>query len=108
MCDWGRGFPGAQPVSMDQKNIKNLFEKKYMVSWKADGTRYLMLINGRDKVYMFDRDNSVFCVKNLQFPHRKDFDKNLTSTLIDGEFVLGKTNFIKFIFFYIIVFFLRY
>lgn len=89
MCNWGgHTFPGAQPISMDQKNIRNLFDKRYMVSWKADGTRYLMLINGRDKVYMLDRDNSVFCVRNLQFPHRKDFDKHLSNTLLDGEFVL--------------------
>ena len=33
------GFPGCQPVSMDRKNI-SLLENPYMVSWKADGTRY--------------------------------------------------------------------
>jgi mRNA-capping enzyme len=59
-----------------------------MVSWKADGTRYLMYINGRGKVYMFDRDNSVFWVHNLTFPHRKDLDNHLESTLLDGEFVV--------------------
>lgn len=32
------GFPGAQPVSMDKKNMA-LLEHPYMVSWKADGTR---------------------------------------------------------------------
>ncbi len=91
MCNWnGHNFPGAQPVSMDQRNIYFLSQKKYKVSWKADGTRYLMLVNGRDKVYMIDRDNSVFCVRNLQFPHRKDLDKHLSNTLLDGEFVLGK------------------
>ena len=36
---WNKGFPGAQPVSMDRKNIGLLAEKPYMVSWKADGTR---------------------------------------------------------------------
>ncbi|KAG8539609.1 hypothetical protein GDO81_020644, partial [Engystomops pustulosus] len=35
----GSGFPGAQPVSMDRKNIKFLEQKTYKVSWKADGTR---------------------------------------------------------------------
>lgn len=38
---WSKGFPGAQPVSMDRKNIGFLAEKPYMVSWKADGTRFL-------------------------------------------------------------------
>lgn len=41
MCEWkGNGFPGSQPVSMDRHNIKLLQIKPYMVSWKADGTRY--------------------------------------------------------------------
>ena len=40
---WSKGFPGAQPVSMDRKNIGFLAEKPYMVSWKADGTRFLHL-----------------------------------------------------------------
>ena len=78
------GFPGAQPVSMAYNNYTFLAERKYMVSWKADGTRYLMYINGRDMVFMIDRDNSVFRVRNLFFPHRKDLDKHLMSTLIDG------------------------
>lgn len=47
-----------------------------------------MMINGRGKVYMIDRENSVFSVRNLQFPHRKDMDKHLSNTLLDGEFVM--------------------
>lgn len=42
ICNWnGAGFPGSQPVSMDLKNISFLLQKKYRVSWKADGTRYI-------------------------------------------------------------------
>lgn len=84
----GKNFAGAQPVSMDMRNINNLVNKKYMVSWKADGTRYLMMINGRGKVYMIDRENSIFCVRNLTFPHRKAMDTHLSNTLLDGEFVM--------------------
>lgn len=88
-CGWkGKNFPGAQPVSMDMRNINHLRTKKYMVSWKADGTRYLMMVNGRGKVYMLDRENSVFSVHNLQFPHRKNHDQHLSNTLLDGEFVM--------------------
>ena len=43
-----------------------------------------MLILGRDKVFMLDRDNSVFHVKNLHFPKRKEVDKYLQKTLLDG------------------------
>jgi mRNA-capping enzyme len=83
-----KSFPGAQPVSMDMRNINNLRTKKYMVSWKADGTRYLMMVNGEGKVYMLDRENSVFNVRNLRFPHRKNLDVHLSNTLLDGEFVM--------------------
>ena len=41
MCNWKKsGFPGSQPVSMNNDNIKKLHEKPYRVSWKADGTRF--------------------------------------------------------------------
>jgi len=40
-----------------------------MVSWKADGARYLMLINGKDQVYMLDRDNAVFKVRTMLSIH---------------------------------------
>lgn len=44
------GFPGSQPVSLDRDNICLISEKAYHVSWKADGTRYMMLIAGKDEV----------------------------------------------------------
>ncbi|KAI2644296.1 mRNA-capping enzyme [Labeo rohita] len=38
--EWDKsGFPGAQPVSMDRRNIRLLEQNVYKVSWKADGTR---------------------------------------------------------------------
>ncbi|XP_064144976.1 mRNA-capping enzyme isoform X3 [Loxodonta africana] len=84
-CAWeGSGFPGAQPVSMDKQNIKLLEQKPYKVSWKADGTRYMMLIDGTNEVFMIDRDNSVFHVSNLEFPFRKDLRIHLSNTLLDG------------------------
>jgi len=85
-------FGGAQPVSMTKDNIRFLNEKKYMVSWKADGTRYMMAILGRDQVYMIDRDNAVFKISGLQFPNRKDPATHLTDTLVDGEMVLDVVN----------------
>ncbi|XP_059587893.1 mRNA-capping enzyme isoform X2 [Alligator mississippiensis] len=92
-CGWGgSGFPGAQPVSMDKQNIKALEQKPYKVSWKADGTRYMMLIDGKNEVYMIDRDNSVFHVSNLEFPFRKDLRTHLTNTLLDGEMIIDKVN----------------
>lgn len=87
----GKGFPGAQPVSMDCNNINFLHQKPYRVSWKADGTRYLMLIHKEEDIYFFDRDHCVFKIENLQFPHRKEH-RHLRQTLVDGEMVIDKVN----------------
>ncbi|KAM8718795.1 hypothetical protein ACLKA7_001496 [Drosophila subpalustris] len=90
-CKWQKnGFPGAQPVSMDRHNIKRLSEMPYRVSWKADGTRYMMLIDGRDEIYFFDRNNSCFQVENVTFVHGKNLHEHLDGTLLDGEMVLDK------------------
>ncbi|XP_015912150.1 mRNA-capping enzyme isoform X2 [Parasteatoda tepidariorum] len=93
MCGWQKsGFPGLQPVSMDVNNIKFLTLKPYKVSWKADGNRYMMLIDGENKVYFIDRDNSVFKVDGLWFPKRKEPHKHLENTLVDGEMIIDKVN----------------
>ncbi|XP_018568622.1 mRNA-capping enzyme [Anoplophora glabripennis] len=93
MCEWKRkGFPGCQPVSMDVKNIAFLSQKPYRVSWKADGMRYMMLIDGEDEVYFFDRDHNIFKVDGVRFVHRKDIRRHLKDTLLDGEMVIDKVN----------------
>ncbi|KAH8236005.1 hypothetical protein KR032_012247 [Drosophila birchii] len=90
-CHWNKnGFPGSQPVSMDRNNIKRLSEIPYRVSWKADGTRYMMLIDGRDEVYFFDRNHSCFQVENVVFLNGKNLNEHLDGTLVDGEMVLDK------------------
>ncbi|XP_064652771.1 mRNA-capping enzyme-like [Lineus longissimus] len=89
MCSWeGSGFPGSQPVSMDLDNMKFLQQKPYKVSWKADGTRYMMLIDGTRRIFMIDRDNAVFQVPSLTFPRRKDLNANIENTLVDGEMIM--------------------
>lgn len=91
MCGWkGTGFPGSQPVSMDLNNIRLLQAKRYKVSWKADGTRYMMLIEDKDKIYFIDRDNCVFQVHGFVFPRRKEPDLHLYDTLLDGEMIIDK------------------
>lgn len=93
MCKFdGSGFPGSQPVSMDMKNIQLLAEKPYRVSWKADGTRYMMLIHKENEVYFFDRDNACFQVTGMRFPCHEDLNTHICDTLIDGEMVIDKVN----------------
>ncbi|XP_026470079.1 mRNA-capping enzyme-like [Ctenocephalides felis] len=91
LCNWqNKGFPGSQPVSMDNENIKKLEIKPYRVSWKADGTRYMMLIDKLNEIYFFDRDNSVFKVESMYFPHKMNIHTHLVDTLLDGEMVMDK------------------
>lgn len=52
----------------------------------------MMLIDGEEEVYFFDRDHNCFKVTGLFFPHRKDLHKHLKNTLIDGEMVIDKVN----------------
>ncbi|XP_075991956.1 RNA guanylyltransferase and 5'-phosphatase mRNA capping enzyme [Anticarsia gemmatalis] len=93
LCRWNTtGFPGSQPVSMQRSNLFKLHEKPYRVSWKADGVRFMMLIDGEDEVYMLDRDNCVFKVHNLKFVHRDELTRHLTNTLLDGEMVIDELN----------------
>ena len=47
-----------------------------------------MLINGKDEIYFADRDNCIYKVDGLTFLHRKDPNKHLTETLLDGEMVI--------------------
>lgn len=64
LCSWRKnGFPGSQPVSMDRDNISFLRLNPYKVSWKADGTRYMMLIDGANSIFFADRDHCIFKVK---------------------------------------------
>jgi len=82
-------FPGSQPVSMDHKNIQLLGKEMYWVSWKADGMRYLVLINDENEVYAFDRDNNVFELP-LRFPRVNKLDEHIADTLIDCEVIIDK------------------
>ncbi|GBG89499.1 hypothetical protein CBR_g49290 [Chara braunii] len=84
-------FPGSQPVSLDRKNLELLRRKYYYVTWKADGTRYMLLIT-RDGVYLIDR---AFRCRRVQmrFPLRGKVMKDRLGethafTLLDGEMVI--------------------
>ncbi|CAF0751365.1 unnamed protein product [Adineta ricciae] len=93
ICGWQRrSFPGSQPVSLHRENYPLIFLSPYMVSWKADGTRYMMWIEDKDKVYMLDRNNNAFEILHMSFPRTSDGEQPLTNTLLDGEFVTDYVN----------------
>ncbi|GMT11423.1 hypothetical protein PFISCL1PPCAC_2720 [Pristionchus fissidentatus] len=87
------GFPGSQPVSMEMSPERNnlffLAQRRYRMSWKADGSRYLIYICDKDQVYAFDRDNEVFPLPRLTFPHRK-VHRHITNTLVDCELIFDE------------------
>lgn len=92
-CHWRTGgFPGSQPVSMDRTNLNLLRTKPYRVSWKADGTRYMMLIVGENQIYFFGRDFQCFRVSPMRFVNRRDLRVHLKNTLLDGEMVIDRIN----------------
>lgn len=84
-------FPGAQPVSMDLKNIQLLKTQAYRVSWKADGSRYMMYVEDRDNVFFLTRSLQLWRVQGrLEFPKNLDREKissYFQDTLFDGEMV---------------------
>lgn len=89
MCGWtSTGFPGCQPVSMDLDNLTSLRDNPYKVSWKADGTRYMMLIAGRREIYLADRDYSIFQAPEVEFRQKHNLILHLSDTLVDGEMVI--------------------
>lgn len=93
-----RIFPGSQPVSLARSNLHLLKEKRYWVTWKADGTRYLMLIH-RSGTYLIDRSNTVTRVQ-ARWPSLLANMSNVqikapvgpfhAGTILDGEMVVDE------------------
>ncbi|PIA54431.1 hypothetical protein AQUCO_00900761v1, partial [Aquilegia coerulea] len=83
-------FPGSHPVSLNRDNLQLLRQRYYYATWKADGTRYMMLITW-DGCYLIDRK---FCFRRVRvrFPLKQNnegFDKETHNiTLLDGEMVI--------------------
>ena len=84
----GNRFPGSQPVSLARDNMAQLSRQEYHVTWKADGTRYMLLLM-RDGVYLIDRKFAVRRV-TMRFPAPLKTHGVAThnATLLDGEMVV--------------------
>uniref|UniRef100_A0A7S0RP26 Tyrosine specific protein phosphatases domain-containing protein n=1 Tax=Pyramimonas obovata TaxID=1411642 RepID=A0A7S0RP26_9CHLO len=79
-------FPGSQPVSLASSNLQLFESRPYHVTWKADGTRYMLLLV-LDGVYLIDRKFEFRRVQ-MCFPRRDYLDKRHNVTLLDGEMVV--------------------
>ena len=84
----GSRFPGSQPVSLARDNMNELARREYHVTWKADGTRYMLLCM-RDGAYLVDRKFDVRRV-SVRFPAPLATHGVAThnATLLDGEMVV--------------------
>ena len=81
-------FPGSQPVSLSRDNMSLLKREPYSVTWKADGTRYMLMLM-RDGAYLIDRKFSVRRVQmRFPLPHKKFGTAVHHGTLMDGEMVV--------------------
>lgn len=81
-------FPGSHPVSLNRDNLQLLRQRYYYPTWKADGTRYMMLIAPHG-CYLIDRN---FCFRRVQlrFPLKAEHEGYFFHhyTLIDGEMII--------------------
>ncbi|KAI3912018.1 hypothetical protein MKW92_047748 [Papaver armeniacum] len=75
-------FPGSHPVSLNRENLQLLRQRYYYATWKADGTRYMMLITS-DGCFLIDR-NFNFRRVEMRFP-MKQTNEGHHLTLLDGE-----------------------
>lgn len=85
-------FPGSQPVSLARANMPLLSSRRYSVTWKADGTRYLLYLLPCG-AYLLDRAFGVQRV-HARFPTRAPPGSSRLAgpphvhTLLDGEMVI--------------------
>ncbi|CAF2011718.1 BnaC07g49450D [Brassica napus] len=79
-------FPGSHPVSLDREGFQLLRRRYYYATWKADGTRYMMLLT-REGCYLIDRKFRFRRVQ-MRFPCKPHETKVNDYTLLDGEMVV--------------------
>ncbi len=84
------GFPGAQPVSFAARHKLELLKQDYYVCEKSDGIRCLMYFTSdgpHEVIYLIDRRNDYYHVRDIHFPLSHDQRGFHTGTLVDGELV---------------------
>jgi len=93
LCRWHGNsiFPGSQCVPLDRYKMRNnILKKKYFVSEKSDGFRYLLLTLN-NAVFLIDNLFRVKAVPFMKFPNRGNFSMQ-NKTLLDGEMVQDRIN----------------
>lgn len=89
-----KNFIGPSSISLEVKNVQKQDEgisipnirNKYTVTDKADGTRKLLFINSKGRIYMIDTN------MNIQFTGNITKSKEHFNSIIDGEHVIHDKN----------------
>lgn len=84
------GFPGAQPVSFAARHKLELLKQDYYVCEKSDGIRCLMYLTSEgphELIYLIDRKNDYYHIRDMHFPLSSDVRGHHSRTLVDGELV---------------------
>lgn len=84
-------FLGGNPITLEKKDFPRLVQKEYVVSTKADGVRFLLMIGNKSKlddrhIYFIDRNKDFWIyIYNGEF---LPTISNMPNCLIDGEFMM--------------------
>lgn len=77
-------FPGAQPISLEKKNLETIKENNYLAGAKLDGERFLLFVTqfqGKNLSLLVDRTFTFYLV-NQKWIHKNAYTKGI---LVDGE-----------------------
>lgn len=88
-------FQGPLPVSLERENLYKLKKYPYLVCFKSDGIRFMMLCYDK-LVYMFDRSFTFYQVDQyFKYIFSGQTEVSKCSALFDGELVLKNVNGIR-------------
>ena len=81
-------FLGGNPVTLEQKDFPTLINKEYVVSTKADGNRFLLMIGNKSEfeqrhIFFIDRNKDFWILLNNEEQLPKV--SNIANCLLDGE-----------------------
>ena len=80
-------FPGAQPISLEKKNLEAIRNNNYLAGAKLDGERFLLFVTqacGKNLTLLIDRTFTFYLI-NQKWTHKNAYIKGI---LVDGELLL--------------------
>lgn len=85
-------FLGGNPLNMENKDIANMLNSKYVVSAKADGYRFLLMVgekveSGKRCMYLVDKNLDFWTILDNNRVYVNEID-GVSPMLIDGELVM--------------------